>query len=394
MQNYSKVIVILTLFLKLCFSQTSIAVLNFLPKNVSEGDASALTDRLAVELVRTGDFTVIERERLNEILDEQGFQVSGCTSNECVVEIGRLANVEQVVAGSVSRVGSVYSIAARMVSVESGQIEHIATFDYEGRIGELLKTGMGVVARELSGQETEAEVSQYDSITRAQEPDRSDFSENRRTSEQTTTRTQNINRPRSSIKNTRTWMGIFGGGIASTAIGEDVRDDIAARPPGINGGIIFKYYITESIILRTEALYIQKGYAFPTSYYYNDADVRHFYDYFEIPFLAQIEVTNNQSSLGFFFNFGASVGSTVSTQYQVYDTNNDEEIESGELQGAAKEESSIIFGGGLIFGGIFFTEIRINIGMTPVMEADDWGQSFDVRNFGLSLLFGLQFSVK
>jgi TolB-like protein len=394
MQNHSKAIFIFILFLRLSFSQTSIAVLNLLPKNVSQGDASALTDRLAVELVRTGDFTVIERERLNEILDEQGFQMSGCTSNECVVEIGRLANVEQVVAGSVSRVGSVYSIAARMVNVESGQIEHIATFDYEGRIGELLKTGMGVVARELSGQETNAEVSQYESITRAQEPDRADYSENQRTSGQSTTRTQNINRPRSSIKIAKTWMGILGGGIASTAIGEDVRDDIAARPPGINGGIIFKYYITRSIILRTEAMYVQKGYAFPSSYYYYDADVRHFYDYFEIPFLAQIEVTNNQSSLGFFFNFGASVGSAVSTQYQVYDTNNDEEIDSGDLQGAAKEESSIIFGGGLIVGGMIFTEMRINVGLTPVMEADDWGQAFDVRNFGLSLLFGLQFAIQ
>lgn len=131
-------------------SQTYIAVLEFTGKNVSAVEASALTDRMRSELFRTGQFRVIEREMMDEILGEQGFQMSGCTTDECIVEMGRLIGVDQIISGSISRVGEVFSIAARTVDVETAEIVQIATYDHEGKIGELLKTGMGLVARELA----------------------------------------------------------------------------------------------------------------------------------------------------------------------------------------------------------------------------------------------------
>jgi len=131
-------------------SQNYIAVMEFAGKNVSSIEASALTDRLRSELFRTGQFRVIEREMMNDILTEQGFQMSGCTTDECIVEMGRLIGVDQIISGSVSRVGDVYSIAARMVSVETAEIVKIATYDHEGKIGELLKTGMATIAAELA----------------------------------------------------------------------------------------------------------------------------------------------------------------------------------------------------------------------------------------------------
>ena len=59
-----------------------------------------------------------------------------------------------MVAGSVSRVGIIYSVSSRMVNVETGEIIKTATYDHEGNIGELLKTGMRVVASKLAGVET------------------------------------------------------------------------------------------------------------------------------------------------------------------------------------------------------------------------------------------------
>ena len=118
-------------------SQTYIAVLEFTGKNVSAVEASALTDRMRSELFRTGQFRVIEREMMDEILGEQGFQMSGCTTDECIVEMGRLIGVDQIISGSISRVGEVFSIAARTVDVETAEIVQIATYDHEGKIGEL-----------------------------------------------------------------------------------------------------------------------------------------------------------------------------------------------------------------------------------------------------------------
>lgn len=128
-----------------------VAIVEFDGKGVSEDEVSALTDRLLTELFQTGYYNVIEREMMDEILTEQGFQLSGCVSNECIVEIGKLIGVEQIVGGSISKVGNVYSISARIVSVESGEIIKTATYDHIGELGDLLRFGMKVVAMKLTG---------------------------------------------------------------------------------------------------------------------------------------------------------------------------------------------------------------------------------------------------
>ena len=83
---------------------------------------------------------------MQEVLKEQGFQQSGCTTDECMVEIGRLVGVEKIIGGSISKVGNTYSISIRIVSVETGSILHTTTYDYKGEIDELLTNGMREVA--------------------------------------------------------------------------------------------------------------------------------------------------------------------------------------------------------------------------------------------------------
>ena len=126
-----------------------IAVVDFSGNNVSVGDCRALTDRLRSELFNTKYFKVIEREMMDEIIKEQGFQQSGCTTNECMVTVGKLIGVEKIVGGSISQVGNVYSVSARIVSIETGEIENTAVYDHTGNIGELLTKGMKRVAVRL-----------------------------------------------------------------------------------------------------------------------------------------------------------------------------------------------------------------------------------------------------
>jgi len=78
------------LLVNLVFSQNYIAVVDFDGKGISDKEASTLTDRFRLELFKTGVFTVAERELMNQVLDEQGFQLSGCASNECLVEVGKM----------------------------------------------------------------------------------------------------------------------------------------------------------------------------------------------------------------------------------------------------------------------------------------------------------------
>jgi len=126
-----------------------IAVVDFTGNNVSEGDCRALTDRLRAELFNTKYFKVIEREMMEEIIEEQGFQQSGCSTDECMVEVGKLIGVEKIIGGSISQVGNVFSVSARIVNVETGEIETTGVYDHMGNIGELLTSGMKKVSYEL-----------------------------------------------------------------------------------------------------------------------------------------------------------------------------------------------------------------------------------------------------
>jgi TolB-like protein len=140
---------ILLLLFSFVSAQETIAVIEFEGLGISQTEAKALTNRLRDELVNTGKYTVIERGKMEEILKEQAFQQIGCTSDECAVEVGKLLSVEGIIIGSISNVGSVYSVSARIVSVESGEITKSAIYDYQGSIDDLLTIGMRYVSELL-----------------------------------------------------------------------------------------------------------------------------------------------------------------------------------------------------------------------------------------------------
>ena len=99
----------LILFVIPLFGQQTIGVIDFSGKGVLETEASALTDRFASELFKLNIYTLVERDRIGEILTEQGFQQSGCTTSECAVEVGKMLGTELIITGAISKVGNVYS---------------------------------------------------------------------------------------------------------------------------------------------------------------------------------------------------------------------------------------------------------------------------------------------
>ena len=147
-----KVSLLLILFTVILQGQTkTIAVLDFDGDGVSQSEARTLTNRLRDELIKTNVFIVLERGKMEEVLKEQGFQQTGCTTSECAVEIGNLLGVQRMVGGSIGKVGNVYTISARIIDVESGAIFSSANYDLIGDIGLLLVEGMKNVAYQLIG---------------------------------------------------------------------------------------------------------------------------------------------------------------------------------------------------------------------------------------------------
>ncbi len=93
---------------------------------VSPDTASILSDSLRNELVKTGRFNVIDRNNMELIIKEQARQLSDFVSEESTVEFGKILGVKEILTGSVSKIGKVYSISIKLSSVETGKIKESA----------------------------------------------------------------------------------------------------------------------------------------------------------------------------------------------------------------------------------------------------------------------------
>ena len=131
-------------------TRPTVAVLNFESRGVSNFEAATLTDRLVTELGNTEAVTLVERQQLDRILEEQGLQQSGCTTKECVAEVGQLLGVEFMVSGSVNKLGSTYTVEAKMFSIETGENVQTVSKTLKGQIDELIPM-MEAIAWELVG---------------------------------------------------------------------------------------------------------------------------------------------------------------------------------------------------------------------------------------------------
>ena len=126
-----------------------VGVLDLASETVPTAQARLLTDRLRTELFNTGRFLIMERERVEDILREQGLQQAGCVASECAIEVGHLIGVEQMVLGSVNRLGSIYTISLRLVNVQSAAVERVVIRDCQCSLEEVLGSVIEQAAIEL-----------------------------------------------------------------------------------------------------------------------------------------------------------------------------------------------------------------------------------------------------
>ena len=146
----------LLIFISILFAQEekqTIAILDFSSNGVSQSEVNALTDRLRSELFRLDTFAIFERGKMMEIIKEQGFQQAVCDNSDCAVEIGKIIGVKKIITGSINKVGNLYSVSTRIINIETGQIEKVTDYDYDGEIINIMKSGMKTVAKQLVGKE-------------------------------------------------------------------------------------------------------------------------------------------------------------------------------------------------------------------------------------------------
>lgn len=133
-----------------------VAVMPFTARSMDTEALEGIASALGSSLLNTGKFRVLERSQMEIILREQGFQQSGaCDGSECAVEMGKLLSVDQMVIGTVAKIGNTYSLTARLVGVGTGEVSRSVTRNSRAEVDALVTDAIPLVARELAGEQVD-----------------------------------------------------------------------------------------------------------------------------------------------------------------------------------------------------------------------------------------------
>jgi len=132
--------------------KTTAAVMDMEAKEgVSAGVAASLSDYLRVQLINTQKFDIVTRENMEDILKEQKLQLSGCTSNECIVQAGQLLGVRKMFAGVITKIGATYVVTLKIIDVQSGKIGRAETEECAKCKEDALLVSMRNIASKIAG---------------------------------------------------------------------------------------------------------------------------------------------------------------------------------------------------------------------------------------------------
>lgn len=131
------------------YRRSTAAVLEFDTRsNISNDEVALLADRFTTELNRTGVFILTSKSKMKEIVELQNASID-CSSSECAIELGRLLSVQYMIYGSVGKIGSIYTVNASIVSVESSRVVSSTSMDFKSGAEEVLTQGMFKVVQSL-----------------------------------------------------------------------------------------------------------------------------------------------------------------------------------------------------------------------------------------------------
>ncbi|MDR1863342.1 MAG: penicillin-binding protein activator LpoB [Treponema sp.] len=108
--------------------KSTIAVLNIYSEN--QETSGYIIDELEFRLVNSGHYKMVDRRKLDQIRQEQNFQISGDVSDESAVSIGNMLGATIVITGDISKRSSSNRLVIKALDVQSGQIITMTREEY------------------------------------------------------------------------------------------------------------------------------------------------------------------------------------------------------------------------------------------------------------------------
>ncbi|MHC4647822.1 MAG: CsgG/HfaB family protein [Planctomycetota bacterium] len=113
-----------------------------------EAAKDQIGDFFVMELLKKG-YTPVERAKVQSLLKEQDFQTSDLTSSENAARAGHILNVPAVLLVNIPTYDEEFSMTAKMIEVESGEI--LWTGFGTGRTGKTFATIAGAIGGAAAG---------------------------------------------------------------------------------------------------------------------------------------------------------------------------------------------------------------------------------------------------
>lgn len=109
------------------FDYKSPPVLAVMPLNANKSLTQkrigfAFSELITHNVVKGGEYNVVERTQLNQVMQEQKLQQTGAIDSESATELGKLLGAALMVVGSVEKVGNNYQVNTRMVDVQTAEV--------------------------------------------------------------------------------------------------------------------------------------------------------------------------------------------------------------------------------------------------------------------------------
>lgn len=110
--------------------KSTIAVVEFVDLKGRVTDLGRfLAEKLITRLYQTKKFKVIERQLLNKIVNEQKLSLTGLIDQSTALRLGKLLGVDAIAAGTVTDLGKILDVNARLINTETGEVFGVASVE-------------------------------------------------------------------------------------------------------------------------------------------------------------------------------------------------------------------------------------------------------------------------
>lgn len=108
-----------------------VSVLDFKVEGIAVAESVLIIDMLSNAIVKTRRFIVIDRSQREKLLKEIEFSNSACSEENCQLQIGKLLAADNIVVGSIGKVGARYVINVKLLEVETSKAAGTASEVYK-----------------------------------------------------------------------------------------------------------------------------------------------------------------------------------------------------------------------------------------------------------------------